>query len=347
MGSGSVATTQNLFSVGVNYSVALFTGFAQTKNVEIQELGKKQSEISLNLTTQQIIYNTKSLYLSLLSLNEQLKATLKYSNAQKKFLNIIHNEVKLEKKAYIDELKAKNDLQTSKTKEQILRSNITAVKASIKYFINQDIDQVDAIDIEVKRVDATTDKLDSLNRIEMLNLAIKSDQKKIDIKKSFNYPQISLNGFYGQNFAQNDATNINSGDWENKEVWQIGLKIKYNLFDFGAKEASIQASRVQKLQNKIKKEDIKKEILKEITIALSKTDESISNYKNELSKYELLTQTAEIEKVRYESGFVTINDLLFVNAQREIAKSKMIDAKYNYQKSIYYIEYILEQGKKQ
>ena len=50
------------------------------------------------------------------------------------------------------------------------------------------------------------------------------------------YPQIVLNAAYGQNFGPNDGRHQNSGDWENQEVWQAGLNLKWNIFDFGSKK---------------------------------------------------------------------------------------------------------------
>jgi len=60
----------------------------------------------------------------------------------------------------------------------------------------------------------------------------------------------------------------------------------------------------------------------------------------------LSRKTQRIEKERYESGVSTINDFLLSIAQKELARAKTIQSKYNYQKSIYYLDYILERGVK-
>ncbi len=341
-----IATTQDLFSVGINYSVALFTGFAQTRSVEIQELQENSAQLLENLTKEQIIYNVKSIYLSLLSLQKQLLSLEEYMGAQKDLLSIIHTEVELGKKAYIDELKATNDLEATRANKQKLLSNIDILKASMKYFINTEVDPLQDIDIDVKGLAFDYSNLNSLEKLQILNLSLQSIDKKIAIAKSSYYPQVSLSGYYGQNFGYNDSSNPNEGDFNNENIWQVGVKIKYNLYDFGSRSASVESAKLQKMQSKIKIYDKMREVQKDIDSAIAKFQESIANYKSATSQYKLLKESASIEKVRYDNGAATINDLLFINAQRELAKSKMIDAKYNYQKTIYSIEYLLEKGNK-
>ncbi len=344
--SPSTPTTQDLFSLGLNYSVALFTGFAQTRNVEIEQL-QVESAISMeNLTKEQIIYNVKNIYLSILSLDKQLQSLNDYFKAQSAFVDVIKEEVKLGKKAYIDELKAKNDLESIKANRQTLLANKDILKASLKYFINQDINTLEDIGITVSKVEFDIANIDSLDRLKVLDLSLQAIDKKVKIKESSYYPQVSLNGYFGENFGFNDATNVNDGDFDSETIWQVGVKLKYNLYDFGSRGASVESAKVEKLQNSIKKEDMKREITKDVTTALAKLNESISTYESTSSQFELLQESAEIEQVRYESGAATINDLLFINAQKELARSKMIDSKYAYQKAIYYIEYILEKGNK-
>ncbi len=344
--SPSTPTTQDLFSVGINYSVALFTGFAQTKSVEIEQLQVDNALIVENLTKEQIVYNVKNIYLSILSLEKQLDSLEEYYRAQNAFLDVIKDEVTLGKKAYIDELKAKNDLQSIKANIQTLVTNIDILKASLKYFIDVDVAVLEDVAISVSQKEFEVVNIDSLDRLKVLEIGLKTMEKKIELKNSSYYPQISLNGYYGENFGFNDSTNQNDGDLNSENIWQVGVKLKYKLYDFGSRDASIESVKVQKLQTQRKKDDIKREITKDIATALAKLNESISMYESATSQFELLRESAEIEQVRYESGAATINDLLFVNAQKELAKSKMIDSKYRYQKSIYYIEYLLEKGNK-
>lgn len=342
--SPTIATTDNLFNVGINYSVPLFTGFAQTKNIEIEELQKSNDIILEKLTKEQIIYDVKTIYLSTLSLEDQLNSLNSYAKAQTDLLNIIHTEVALGKKAYIDELKAMSDLEGIKSIQQTLISNIEIFKASLKYFINQDVG--DLTTVVFTNEEPTIEGINDLARIKAMDMSLKMLDEKIAVQQSSRYPQVSLNASYGQNFGYNDAKNPNPGDFNNQELWQIGLKLQYKLYDFDADRLGVEATKVEKLQNQIKKEDVKRALEKELSSSISKFHEAKALYGNAKTKYKLLVQTQKIEKVRYENDAITINDLLFANAQTEIAKSQMIDAAYNCQKTIFLTQYLLEKGNK-
>ena len=54
-----------------------------------------------------------------------------------------------------------------------------------------------------------------------------------------------------------------------------------------------------------------------------------------------------IEKVRYENDAATLNDLLLAKGKRQLADARLIESKYNYKKSIYYLDYLLERGMNQ
>lgn len=342
--SPNIPTTDNLFSGGVKYSVALFTGYAQTKNIEIENIQKNSAEIFEKLTQEQIVYNVKTLYLSLLSLKKQQEALQEYIAAQEQLARTAHDAVSVGKKAYIEELKVLSDLQESLSKRDNLLSSREILKESLKYIIDSDVGTLEDVFIEVQPRAFDLESLDLLDRVKALDLSLEMIEKKIGIKNSYKYPQISFDAYYGQNFGFNDAENPNAGDFNNQELWQLGLKIKYSLYDFGANGYDTRVLELQKLQNQAQNEGIKRELKRDLHIGLFELNKTIANFKNSTTKYELLDQSAKIENARYENGLASMNDLLFVNAQKELAKASMIDAKYSYQKAVYSIEYILEKG---
>ncbi|MDD2790885.1 MAG: TolC family protein [Sulfurimonas sp.] len=342
--SPTIATTENLFSAGVKYSVQLFTGFAQTKSIELENIQRDSAMIFERLTKEQLVYNVKSIYLSIVSLEKQLDALRDYIRAQKHFLATVNEEVSLGRKAHIDALKVESELQESLTKEQALLTNATILKESLKFMIDTEVESLEDVTISVQEETFDIEHLDALQRSRALELSLSLIDKKIGIKNSYKYPQISFDAYYGQNFGFNDDKNPNEGDFNNQELWQFGLKIKYSLYDFGANSYETQALELQKLQIEAKNEGVKREILRDIKTALAQLNKSIADIKSTNAKYELLQESAKIEMARYEGGLASMNDLLFVNAQKELAKSSLIDAKYSYQKAVYYIEYILEKG---
>jgi outer membrane protein TolC len=58
----------------------------------------------------------------------------------------------------------------------------------------------------------------------------------------------------------------------------------------------------------------------------------------------LSRKSVEIERARYRNGAATLNDLLMAESKYRLAAAKSVEAKFNYQKSRYYLDFVLEKG---
>jgi outer membrane protein TolC len=341
-----VTTTKDVFSIGASYNVALFTGFAQTRQVEIDDLSKTLSGIKSKLTKEQIIYNIRALYLTILAQQELLKSQKKYTKALYDLKEMLKYEVKLGKKANIDLLKAKTDLASSKANESALIAQIEKTKASLSELVGKDIEMIEPLDIKMEYLNENTNDLilssDKLQKIKVEELNIKKSAKMVSKVKSQNYPQVMFSSYYGKNYGEDETFN----EWQNETLWQIGLNAKWNVFDFGKTTASIEQAKIVQMKASLKKEQTKLEIKKLLKQAVSELNLNYAQYEANKVQLELAKESTKIEKARYESDASTINDLLLAKAKEKMIVSKMIQSKYNYQKSKYYLDYLLERGEK-
>ena len=74
----------------VSYSLPLFTGFALESKVKIGKIKEAIASLDYGLTQNQLIFNLKSMYYTLLSLIKQQKALYAY----KKSLDVLYDNVK-------------------------------------------------------------------------------------------------------------------------------------------------------------------------------------------------------------------------------------------------------------
>ena len=347
-----VPTTRDLFGTGVAYSVPLFTGFAQTRQVEIDALAEKLSKSKLSLTKEQLAYNVASLYLTVLALQDMLRAQRQHVEALKRLTKIIEKEVSLGKKAHIDLLKAKNDLYENLSYEEVLKGNVEMTKASLAALVGlKRIDTVVPVKVNVKRpqydIDALLDRADTLHRVRIAELNVKKAEKGVEKSKSGRYPQVSLNSYYGYNYGENDGTNKYPGDFNSQKSWQIGINAKWTLYDFGKNDAVTQKAKIAEMEAALEKQQVLRDLRKSLIEAYEKMKQAYANYRGNTKQYALAKRSAKIEEVRYQSGVSTINDLLYAKSQAHIAKAKLIESKYNYQKEKFYMDYLLERGVKQ
>jgi outer membrane protein TolC len=243
------------------------------------------------------------------------------------------------------------DVTRAESQLQEIVSNITILKATLANVMGvarvSELDPV-SIDVVAPNLEEThyTQDLQHTQKIQAANLQIDKSQKMLEKTEALYYPKIGFNAYYGINSGVNDSTNPNSGDFKSEDVWQVGVDLKWNVFDFGATKAANQKSKIAKLQTQLAKVKTQQDLQKSLTEALSKIQLALTNYENAQTELTLMQETLKIEKIRYESGASDINDLLYTQARYQMAHSGLIDATFNYQNALNYLNYILEKGHK-
>lgn len=362
-GSYKIPTTQNMFSVGIAYNVMLFDGFMQQNTYKISDLQYRVSAIEGLLEREELIYNVKNIYLSLLASQERLDAQQLYTKSQMRLLDKISQEFKLGSKSRIDYLKAKNSLTESELQEVTLETNIDILKATLSSLMGgKTFDRTEDVEINIDEklsLEEKTHKLNSLKRYKATELDVQANERKIDQAKAAYYPKIDFRASYAQVFGPNDTTNtvpltstaptagetlIEEGEYNSEEDYQIGLHLTWNIFDFGETSALTEEARLSYMQSKLKSKNVEIELRKEIITAQNKIKLAAEEHKYSRIQYELLSETYKMELVSYENDALSLTDLLDTSAKKELSNAQVIDAKYSYQIANYYLDYLLEKG---
>ncbi len=342
--TSSIDTTQDLFSTGVQYSVPLFTGGALEQQVQIDKLSQRVGESKKQLSREELIYNIRSLYLSALSLQEVSTSQEVYVVALTKLRDMIAYELELGKKAKIELLKADNDLQGAKGQVAVTLSSLRMVKMSLESLTHsENIGYLESLEVSVNTPNASvnTENLDELERFKLQDLEIEKGSKMLSKVEASQKPQVGLNAYAGYNY---DADQLDP--FENEQLWQVAVNVKWNLFDFGANSAKAQQAKIAKLQAIVGKVAITEGFKKLFAKAQGEIETGFANHQTNQSQYHLLEESEKIEAARYEAGVATLNDLLLAKSKTQLAKSKMIQSKYAYQNGVYYLDYLLERGEK-
>ena len=364
-GAYTIPTTQDLFSAGIAYNVILFNGFAQQSAYQISDLQYQNAAIRSKLGREELIYNVRNLYISLLALEEQLLAQQLYTESEQSLFDRIKKERELGTKSKLDLLRAQNSLEASKSREQTIQANIEILKASLSAVMgNKTFDKSEpiAISIDTQPSIALTDSdITSLKRYQATELNIKASARKREQTKSGYYPVIDFGAYYGQNFGPNDTSNtvpatstaptagqtlIEEGDWNNEAIWQVGVHLKWNILDFGATSSKNEESKLAYLQAELESDNVEIELRKNVITAQNKIKLATAQFNSAASQYELLSETEKIEQIRYDNNALTLTDLLATRSKKALAYAQMISAKYEYQKATYYLDYLLEKGEK-
>jgi outer membrane protein TolC len=343
----AVPTTEDLFTTGIMYEVPLFTGFSQQRTVDIAVLEKEMAGVAIKLSRQQLIYNVKSLYINILSMEAQEEAQRGYHTALQHLSDDIALEVKLGKKARIDQLKAAADQENARVKVRQISGNISIMKASLAALLN--IDMIASLEEHSMEMPASGEleystNIQELDRYRSAVLNVEKNTMLVEKSSAGYYPQIVFNGFYGQNFGPNDSSNANEGDWNNEDIWQAMVNLKWTVFDFGSRKSSKQMAAIRKQQSRRDRLTTELELKRSLSEAVTKIELALDDFHSAETELALTRETENIEQTRFDKGAADLNDLLYAKARNQLALSRSIAARYSYQNGRFYLDYLLENG---
>lgn len=355
-GAYEMPTTNDLVSAGIAYNVVLFDGFAQQNSYKISDLAYKNSTLKIKLAKEELIYNVRSLYLSLLALQEQLDAQMRYVSSQKKLYEYVQKEYELQSKSKLDLLEAKNSYAEAVSIREKIAANIEILKTTLAKMIASDsFDKAERVDVNFDEAKESGMGIEELSRFKLAEFSKTIAQKRLQSVKSLYYPKVNLSAYYGYSIGPNATTNIfpttgktylEEGEFNSENIWQIGVHLKWNIYDFGVKSSSVQKEKIALRRAKIDMDDIKLELVKGLKIAKSKLSLAKADYDSLKSQYELLLEIEKAQNIKQKSNALTLTSLLDTKAKTALVHAKMINTKYEYQKAKYYIDYLLEKGEK-
>ncbi len=345
-----VPTTVDLFTTGIRYEVPLFTGFAQQRSVEIAALEKELAGAALKLSREQLIYNVKTLYVNILSLQAQEEAQREFHKALRRLYEDISFEVKLGKKARVEQLKAAADLENARVKSQQICGNSRILKAALAALLNLDtIIRLEKFSVEMSipgEIESAKE-VQGLQRYRSAALDVEKKIRQVEKSTAAYYPQVSFNGFYGQNYGPNDSSNLNEGDWNNQEVWQAVVSLKWTVFDFGGRKTARNMAVIREQQSRREQLTTELELKRALSEASIKIEMAVDAFHSAETELALTRETEMIEQIRFANGAADVNDLLYAKARNQLALSRSIAARYAYREACFYRDYLLENGESQ
>lgn len=322
-------SSKDIASAGLKYDVLLFGGFAQLRDIDIAELGKKLSDTEFKLSKEELVYNIKSLFYKTLALKDRRVSALSYEKALKRLYDDVEREVEFGKKAPVDLLKVESDLEEAKFNIVNIDSSIETLKAKLASLMG--VESVGELEGETQ-----TNGLEEIAAIESTYLykkgmlEVKKSEKGVGKAKALYFPKAALSAYYGSNY----------GAGESEELWQVGVNFSFSIFDFGKRDAEYQKALIAKQIARLKLENTKLLLKSEIADAKNSIVSAEAKLSSTLRQLRFLKKITEAERVKYEKGASDIYDLLYAEAKLSRAESSLAEARYDLLAARAYLKYL-------
>ena len=343
-GAAKIATTQDLFSAGLRYHAALFSGFAMQDDADIAGIREKIASLQYGLEREALIYAIRSAYVDALAARAGTAAWQAYTGALQALYKSTEKEVSLGKKAPVELLKVDAERLKSETISEEFNTQTRSLTSLLTVLTGGSGPVEPLEEIDEFPLTAAFDVAEHSSKVSIADLEVERAAKDEHKSHADSLPQIGIEGYYGYSYGPNDATNPNSGTWEHQELWSAGLNVQWTLSDFGASSARRQQSRILKMKQEQAEAETLLQTGHERHDAARRFETAQRRYRLTEKEYALAQKTEEIETIRYREGEIGMNDFLQQKAKSQLARSEMIASRYAMLKAYYTLEYLYEQG---
>ncbi|MEO1927642.1 MAG: TolC family protein [Nautiliaceae bacterium] len=307
---------KNHYTGVLKYSYPLFTGFALTNMIDKSKLEVIKEKINLDNVKRVLTLNAAKLYSNIYALKAKINALKKAKEAllsAKEKAESFYKEGLLNKSS-VDEIDAKYYEIVALIKEtEAQKSSLINL---LSYLINKKISKIDGIKIEKNNLPP---KFENRPDVKAIKETLKIKDIDIKLAKSKYYPQIGIEAG-----IKKEADNIvlTDNDYQNIDKSYIALGVKYNLFDGGAKKATLEMAKLAKNTYTIYYNDYLNQIKTEYQNDLDTLNALFMRLK--AAKEEIKARESYYEYIRskFEEGLADSTDLNDAIAKLANARAK-------------------------
>lgn len=230
------------FSLGLNSSVTLYNGFANTRNVDLQEATLTSIAVNLERTKKDIMLNVTSTYIDILKKQRIVFANIQNLDVSQNQLASVKAYMEVGKKTLSDVYKQDVLVSQNEFKVATSKNDVNKAKVDLLFAMNDNINR----DINVRQNDINTNYtvndlrliVDKTSNIQELVNRAKINRKEykfilqdievneitLDIaRKNLYFPTITGNAQYNWNGDAIDAI-------DNRKVLTLGIGLSYPIF---------------------------------------------------------------------------------------------------------------------
>ena len=323
-------TTQN-FNAGVEVSWLVFDGFKMFATKKRLEELERNGQYAFRKNLNETVYNVITSYYSIVTLNEQMKATIEQIGLYNDRYFLAQRRFEIGTGAKYEVLEAQVDLNEQRSNLLSLQNSIALAKSSLSNLLGRKSDTTYRVvdTIMIQQLPALSE---AQNKIEKQNpdiLLANSDLAiLLDTKKEVNavrLPAVTLNGFYNFVRSRNSAgfTLLNQTYGPSGS---IGVSIP--LFNGGLVKKQLAVTDIQIKNQDLSIAQTKNNIQTSLTNSYINYNNSLKAVELEKNNLVLATENIYIATQRYKVLNITSVELRQIQISYNDAKNRLYNALY-------------------
>ncbi len=330
-----VINPQDEYTFAVSFTQPIFVGFSLLNRFKIAELGLDVAKINEKLIRQEIIFEAKKAFFSLLKAQKLLaisKETVKQLEAHK---DVANNFYEVGMTPLNDLLKAQVELANKRQDYIVAQNNLDITKSNFNTIlrrpINSPVEIKDVLDYSPfeKEINYCLDVAEK-NRLEIkiIDLEVEIAEKKLDIEQKDYYPSISLTGNY---YRLGNEWDVNGGEGiSDPEGWNITAVASWNFWEWGKTRYGVKEKLSRLSYIRYKRAEIHDNISLEVKQTYLKTKEAEKKIATVEKAIEQAKENFRINKERYKEQVATSTDVLDAQTLLSRTTTNYYNALYDY-----------------
>ena len=330
--------SKDSYFYNIDLEFPIYEGGRISKRVKIAEIDISIKNSLKRETVHDLIANIKDTFYLALYLKSLIKAQQDAIEALKKEYKDATLRLKVQKIAPLDLLRIKTQLKAEEAALSESKEYLRRTKQAISVLMGRaPSDNFSLYGILPKKIFIPPDNLNITKFLDYrpdIKAARKDVDKaleKVSLVWREHLPSLDLFSSYGRKAG--------SGLHHDEDLWEIGLRLKLNIFSGGSISAEVDKA---KAELRAAEQDLKQKELtakQQIEAAISK----LRSTKDEIERYKIARDTAKeafrVESLRYRTGAGTVTDMLISQSAWLKAESDYLYALYRHQKAKIEYEY--------
>jgi len=325
----------DIFSANIVLSQPIFTGGRLINEIKATKLLRQAATHQLARTRKALIFNVSSIFYAILSQREVITSLVFSQKTLNEHLKRINDLIAQKKAARVDRLRT--EVRIADIDQQLTQAkNILSVENRVMANLMGISDEKRSITLTGKlaRESESPGNLD--NRIKAAfkhrtdymaaRAVLEAHAKKVDAASAEHWPSISLQGTYGERWAENPSESPPGTD-ESEDIGQIGIFVNLPVFEGGNIAARVHEERANLATSQDKLRSLELSIRLDVETAWLNIDTAQKRINTTEKAIAQAKETLRIERMKYDQGKGSITDVLD-------AQSAMLNSQTNYYRAL-------------